>query len=110
MSKAHMPHWRYVALRLSGQKIGRRALQSALTGQARKHGIPDDRLPNLTRFDWPHAIVRFRHMDADAGRNWLPDMGWAIEGDKKHAIKVETMLTSGTIKTLTDRLGILQKR
>ena len=110
MSKAHMPHWRYVALRLHSERPpSRRALQTALTAAARAAGVPEDRLPELTRFEWPHAIVRFRHMDVAAGRAWLPLLREVRDGGAV-AVRLETLSTSGTIKSLTDRLGILAKR
>ncbi len=106
MSKAHMPHWRYVAVHLEGEPAGRRSLQTAITQAARAAGVPEDRLPNVTRFEWPHAIIRFRHMDVDTGRAWLA----SIHDLQGSAATVTTMKTSGTIKSLTDKLGILTKR
>ncbi len=111
MSKAHDPHWRYVAFRLDGSTpIGRRALGNALKGRFRKNGWPDEELPQLTRFEWPHAIIKVHHHRLADAREGLPKMDWAIENDAKVSLTVETLSSSGTIKTLTDRLGILQVR
>ncbi len=110
MSKAHDPHWRYIALQLAGPRpISRRSLQNALLGRARKEDIADALAPQLTRFEWPHAIVRVHHHQLAAAREWLPRIDFAVEGDKT-PLAVETLSASGTIKTLTDRLGILKER
>lgn len=111
MSKAHDPHWRYVAFRLDGERpISRRALGNALKGRFRKDGWTDEELPQLTRFEWPHAIIKVHHHRLDDARAGLPKMDWAIENAAKVAFTVETLSSSGTIKTLTDRLGILADR
>lgn len=111
MSKAHDPHWRYVACRLEGSRpVSRRALQNALKGRFRKLGFEDPELPQLTRYQWPHAIVKVPHHRLADARAGLPKMDWAIEGGAKVALRTETLLSSGTIKTLTDRLGILTRR
>lgn len=111
MSKAHDPHWRYVAFRLDGDRpIGRPALVNAIKGRFRKLGWPDDDLPHLTRFEWPHAIVKVHHHRLAEAREGFPRMDWAIEGGTKVTFRVETLSASGTIKTLTDRLGILRQR
>lgn len=111
MSKAHDPHWRYVAVRFEGSRpVSRRGLQNALKGRFRKLGFEDAELPHLTRYDWPHAIVKVPHHRLADARAGLPKMDWAIERGDKVPFRTETLLSSGTIKTLTDRLGVLQKR
>lgn len=110
MSKAHDPHWRYIAIRMTGTPVGRRAMQNAIIGRFRKSGWPDEELPQLTRHQWPHAILKFPHHRSHEGRTILPKMDWAIEGSERVTFKTETLRTSGTIKTLTDNLGILQER
>ncbi len=110
MSKAHDPHWRYIALALSGDKASRRALGNAVLGKARKEGVPDEEAPQLTRFQWPHAIVKVHHHRLAETREWLPRVDFVVEGGARQAITVSTMKSSGTIRTLTERLGILQER
>ncbi len=111
MSKAHDPHWRYVAFRLEGPNpVSRKALQNAIKGRFRKEEWPDEELPQLTRFEWPHAIVKVHHFRLSDCRNVLPKMDWAVEAAAKVSFQVETLSSSGTIKTLTDRLGILSDR
>jgi RNase P/RNase MRP subunit POP5 len=111
MSKAHDPHWRYVAFRLDGPNaISRRALGNAIKGRFRKNGWPDEELPQLTRFEWPHAIVKVNHFRLADCRETLPTMDWAVEGEAKVSFKVETLSSSGTIKSLTDRIGFLKIR
>lgn len=110
MSKAHFPHWRYVALHLEGTPVSRRALQSAIGKAARTQGVPDDDLPHLTRFQWPHAIVRVHHHQLDAARTWLPAITAVHQEGRSVALRVQTLSTSGTIKALTDRLGVLKQR
>ncbi len=110
MSKAHDPHWRYIALSLSGGPATRRSLQNAVLGRARKEGIPDDQAPQLTRFEWPHAIVKVHHHRLIEAREWLPRVAFVVEAGSKLPLGVATMKSSGTIRSLTDRLGILQER
>lgn len=110
MSKAHDPHRRYVALRLAGpQPPSRRALQNALLGRARREGVADEDAPQLTRYEWPHAIVRVDHTHLDHARQWLPRVDFAVHDGQKVPLHVQTLLSSGTIKTLTDRLGVLRR-
>jgi len=111
VSKAHDPHWRYVAIRISGEtRLSRRAVSNAILGRARREEIPDDEAPQLTRYEWPHAVVRVHHFRLDAARAWLPSITWAVEAAAKVPITVETLSSSGTIKALTTRLGILTDR
>lgn len=109
MSKAHDPHWRYVALELDGPRpVSRRSLQNAIVGRARREGVSD--APQLTRYAWPHAIVKVHHHALAAARAWLGRIDFAVEGEQKVPLRVRTLSSSGTIKALTDRLGILQER
>lgn len=111
MSKAHDPHWRYVAFRIHGETpLSRRSVQNAVLGRARREGVADDEAPQLTRYEWPHAIVRVHHFHLAAVRDWLPRITWAVEAAARVPVQVETLSSSGTIKTLTQRLGILQER
>lgn len=111
MSKAHDPHWRYVAFRLHGEApLSRRAVQNAVLGRARREGVPDDEAPQLTRYEWPHAIVRVHHFHLAAVREWLPRITWAVEAAARVPVTVETLSSSGTIRALTRRLGVLQER
>ncbi len=111
MSKAHDPHWRYIAFRITSQtKLSRRAIQNAITGRARHEKLPEAELPQLTRYEYPHAIIRVPHTRVSDARRLLQNLTWAIDAATKHTLQVETLLTSGTIKTLTTRLNILQQR
>jgi len=111
MSKAHDPHWRYVAFRLHGTRaLSRRAVQNAVKGRARKDGVPDDFAPQLTRYEWPHAIVRVDHRHLADLRASLPRITWAVEDTMRVDVRVETLSSSGTIRALTDRLGVLRQR
>jgi RNase P/RNase MRP subunit POP5 len=110
MSKAHDPHWRYIAVKFTGTAPSRSGLQNAIKGRFRKSGWPEEELPQLTRYKWPHAIIKFPHTRAIEGREVLPNMDWAIEGGEKLVFTTEPLRTSGTIKTLTDNLKILQVR
>ncbi len=110
MSKAHDPHWRYIALALTGGPATRRSLQNAVLGRARKEGIPDDQAPQLTRFEWPHAIVKVHHHRLIEACEWLPRVSFVVEAGAKLPLGVATMKASGTIRSLTARLGILQER
>ncbi len=111
MSKAHDPHWRYIALRFTGDtRLSRRAVSNAILGRARREEIPDEHAPQLTRYEWPHAVVRVHHHQLSATRAWLPNITWAFEAAAKIPVTVETLSSSGTIKALTTRLGILTER
>lgn len=110
MSKAHDPHWRYIALRLDGDRaVSRRSLQNALLGRARKEDVADADAPQLTRYAWPHAIVKVHHHQMARARDWLPRVDFAVDGDRV-ALTVQTLGASGTIRSLTERLGILDER
>ncbi len=111
MSKAHDPHWRYVAIKLSGEtRLSRRTVSNAILGRARREDIPDDEAPQLTRYEWPHAIVRVHHYRLADAREWLPRITWAVEAATKVPLTVETLSSSGTIKALTTRIGVLTER
>lgn len=111
MSQAGRPRPRYIACTVTaGAPVSRRALQNALTGQARKAGIADDLLPKVTRYEQPDAVVWSDHRVAGEVRRVLQGMTWAIEGDKRVALEVETLDTSGTIRRLTRRTGALRRR
>lgn len=110
MSKAHFVHWRYIAVHLEGPAVSRRELNRAVIALGRKRDLPEDRWPSLTRYNFPHAIVRVQHMDAWACRDWLAK-GLSVKHDGGTAsLAVTPLSTSGTIKAVTQRLGILLKR
>lgn len=111
MSKISMPRPRYIAFELQGpQPISRRALVNALKGRARHDGWTEDQVPVLTRFAWPHGIIRIEHDHAAKARTLLTAITWAVEGETKLAIAATPLSTSGTLKALTERVGVLQKR
>lgn len=111
MSKVSMPRPRYVAFRLAGDTpVSRRTFANALKGRAREQGWPDAAAPQLTRYAWPHGIVRVEHTDAGRTRDLLAGITWAVEGNARVALTVETLSTSGTLKALTERVGVLKER
>lgn len=111
MSKVSMPRPRYIAFKLEAERpVSRRALANALKGRARHDGWPDADAPVLTRYAWPHGIVRVEHLHLDKARALLAAVTWAVEGDAKVALKLKALSTSGTLKALTERIGVLQRR
>ncbi|MGB0653068.1 MAG: hypothetical protein ACPGQL_07685 [Thermoplasmatota archaeon] len=109
MSRPDKPKWRYIALRLQAPTpISRRGFGNALKGQVRKAEL--DPPPELTRFEWPHAIVRADHTNHLEARKMLAGMTWAIEAAAKVPLQVETLSTSGTIRRVTKRVRFLQER
>lgn len=111
MSKVSMPRPRYVAFRLTGaQPVARRAFANALKGRARQEGWSDADGPHLTRYAWPHGIVRVEHTRLARCRALLPTVTGAMEGGGRVAFAVETLSSSGTLKALTERVGVLQRR
>ena len=61
MSKISMARPRYIAFRMDGAAASRRAFGNALRGRARHEDWADGDGPHLTRYDWPHGIVRVEH-------------------------------------------------
>lgn len=110
MSKVSMPRPRYVAFRLAAATpVSRKAFGNALKGRARQAGWSDAG-PHLTRYAWPHGIVRVEHTHLARCRELLPTVAWAVEGSARVDLAVETLSSSGTLKALTERLGVLQER
>ena len=111
MSKVSMPRPRYVAVQLDAAKpLSRKAFANAVKGRARHDGWSDADAPVLTRFAWPHAIVRVEHTHAAKARALLGAITWVVEGEAKVPLTVTPLSTSGTLSALTERLGVLQKR
>ena len=111
MSKVSMPRPRYVAFRVAGAApVSRKAFANALRGRARQEGWPDADGPHLTRYAWPDGIVRVEHTRLADCRALLPAITWAVEGGQRVELRVETVSTSGTLKALTERTGVLQRR
>ena len=106
-----MPRPRYVAFELaSATPVSRKAFANALRGRARHEGWPDADGPHLTRYAYPHGIVRVEHTHADKARRLLAAVTWAVEDGGKVELAVRTLSTSGTLKALTDRVGVLKER
>jgi RNase P/RNase MRP subunit POP5 len=104
MSKVSMPRPRYVAVRLEGPTpLPRRAVADLVRDAARRQGWERGMEPQLTRYEWPHAIVRVDHTLVAQARALLAALG-------RHGLPATTLSTSGTLKALTGRLGILQER
>ena len=111
MSKVSMPRPRYVAFALkAAAPVSRRAFANALKGRARHEGWADPDGPHLTRYAFPHGIVRVEHSRAAACRSLLAGVTWAVEGGARVDLSVQTLSTSGTLKALTDRVGVLKER
>lgn len=96
---------RYVAFRIDQEApVSRRAVGQALQAAAREAGLAE--APQLTRYAFPHGIVRVSHEHLATLRALLP----RLRAPNGQAIPVETLLTSGTILALTSRLGVLGTR
>lgn len=102
-----MPRPRYVAFRLeAAQPVTRRGLGLALRDACKACAWPAERPLQLTRFAWPYGIVRVEHTEAAAARRLLAQ----VVGCDGQAVQVVPLGTSGTLKALTTRLGVLQER
>ena len=111
MSKISMPRPRYLAFEVKAPSaVSRRAFANALKGRARHEGWPDADGPHLTRYAFPHGIVRVEHTHAAACRKLLAAITWAVEGTTRIEFVVVPLSTSGTLKALTDRVGVLKER
>ena len=111
MSKVSMPRPRYVAFEAkAAAPVSRRAFANALKGRARHEGWADADGPHLTRYAFPHGIVRVEHTRAAACRALLAGVTWAVEGGARVELAVVPLSTSGTLKALTDRVGVLKER
>lgn len=105
MSKVSMPRPRYIAFRIAATKpLARRAVGQAL--RTASAAWTEGTAPQLTRFEWPHGIVRVEHIHQEAARRLLAGLT-QMDGV---AVQVETLSASGTLKALTDRVGVLTKR
>jgi RNase P/RNase MRP subunit POP5 len=106
-----MPRPRYVAFEVeSASPVSRKAFANALKGRARHDGWADADGPHLTRYAFPHGIVRVEHTHAAKARELLAAVTWAMEGAARVEMRVRTVSTSGTLKALTARTGALQQR
>lgn len=104
MSKVSMPRPRYVAFRIEGPRpLARREVANALREASK--GWAGGTAPQLTRYAWPHGIVRVEHTHAAQARALL-----AALKDLGGPVRVEPLSTSGTLKALTDRIGVLRER
>ena len=111
MSKVSMPRPRYLAFEVkAASPVSRRAFSNALKGRARHEGWSDADGPHLTRYAFPHGIVRVEHTRAAACRTLLAGLTWAVEGAARVELSVRTTSTSGTLKALTGRVGVLKER
>lgn len=111
MSKVSMPRPRYLAFELkAAAPVSRRAFANALKGRARHEGWPDADGPHLTRYAFPHGIVRVEHTHQARCRALLPTVTWAMEEGARVPVAVETLSSSGTLKALTERVGVLKQR
>ena len=111
MSKVSMPRPRYLAFEVqAAAPVSRKAFANALKGRARHEGWADGDGPHLTRYAFPHGIVRVEHTRQAAARDLLPRVTWAMEGGARVEFTVRTLSASGTLKALTGRLGVLVER
>lgn len=106
-----MPRPRYVAFEVAAAvPVSRKAFANALKGRARHEGWPDGDGPHLTRYAFPHGIVRVEHTRLADARALLPGITWVQEGGERVEVAVRTLLASGTLRALTERLGVLRER
>lgn len=110
MSKAHDPHWRYIGFRLQGPRAGRHAVKMAIQAMWRAAGTPDDLHPLLTRYEHPHGIIRVHHHQVEMARALLPRLREIRHDGRRIEVTLETLGMSGTLRALTERLGVLQAR
>ncbi len=111
MSKISMPRPRYLAFEVkAAAPVSRRAFSNALRGRARHEGWTDADGPHLTRYAFPHGIVRVEHTRAADCRALLAGVTWAVEGAARIDLAVRPLSTSGTLKALTERVGVLKER
>lgn len=104
MSSVTMPRPRYVAFQLDGaEPMARRDVAAALSAAAKAEW--KGTAPQLTRYGWPHGIVRCEHDQLKPLLALLDRMagGW-------NGTTLRTLSTAGTILALTSRLGILAGR
>lgn len=95
---------RYIAFELAGPvPLSRRDVGVALSAAAKTNwtGPP----PQLTRYSWPHGIVRVEHDQLLAARKLLAGLH-----DHLHRTTLRTVSTSGTLRALTARTGRLAER
>lgn len=106
MSKLSMPRPRYVAFRITAARpVDRRAVANAVRDAAGTWPAGAT-APHLTRYAWPHGVVRVEHTEASALRALL--VGLRRIGDQD--VAVDTLATSGTLKALAASTGVLIKR
>lgn len=111
MSKVAMPRPRYIAARIdSPRDVPRRAFTQALAAAARDAGLAGEAVPQLTRYGDGHAIVRADHKHERAARLLLPLITHVADGGARWAVQVATLSTAGTLRALTDRIGVLRER
>ncbi|MEA3191243.1 MAG: hypothetical protein QOD77_1825 [Thermoplasmata archaeon] len=112
MSKVSMPRPRYLAFEVAaGAPVPRKAFASALRAAARAGGWAESDAPQLTRYAWPHGVVRVEHLHAARARGLLAGITWAQDGAGPRAeVRVRTLATSGTLKALAARTGVLGSR
>ena len=98
---------RYVAFQVEAPAaLPRRAVAEAVQRAAREAGWPQGEAPQLTRYAFPHGIVRVPHERLADVRRLLP----AIAMVGAQPVRVATLRTSGTLLALTSALGLLQER
>lgn len=112
MSKVSMPRPRYVAFELAAPApVPRRAFANAIRAAARAGGWAEADAPQLTRYAWPHGVVRVEHLHAARARGLLAGITWAQDGaGPRVGVQVRTLATSGTLKALAGMTGVLGGR
>jgi RNase P/RNase MRP subunit POP5 len=103
MSKVSSDRPRYIAFQIhGGRPVSRRAVGDALGAAARQAGWPGP--PQLTRYEWPYGIVRVSHEFDARARQLVAGLPLGLDA------RCETLATSGTIRALTRRVGVLEER
>jgi len=108
VSRIDMPRPRYVAFQVDvaqeGREVPRRAVQEALRAALRSGGTVVE--AQLTRYAFPHGIARATH-DRQAA---LTQALGRLRGPEAGGWSARTLGASGTLRALTDRLGVLHER
>ena len=92
MVKERTGRVRYILFQVTGGRASRRQLNERLKVIGSSH------IPHLTVYDGGYGIVKCRHNQKDDVIAFLQSLDWV--GHESNKIKIETIKTSGTIKTL----------
>lgn len=97
---------RYIGFRLrSDEPVSRQGLIAAIRRTGRRIDAEgfEAAEPWLTRYDGELGIVRCHHTHVDVTRAILDALDVAPADDHETSVSVQTLATSGTIRSLTDK-------